>query len=189
MKFMAFYPLSLVILIILVLFQVSNGSDLVRESCAKASKNDPIVHYDFCVASLEDAIIDSQGNNPPTSLGDLVAMSIQITKSNATNIISIISNLLKEDPTNSTKFLSQYSKECLKDCSDLYSDSLSDLDDAMRAFESQDFNTASIKISASMEASVTCENQFSDGNEESPLTDKDNTYFELNAMSLALINM
>ncbi|XP_054809807.1 putative invertase inhibitor [Prosopis cineraria] len=129
----------------------------------------------------------SQSSAPPASLGDLVAMSIQMTKSNATNIVSTISNLLK-DPNNNNKF-SEYAKECLEDCSELYSDSLSDLDDAIRAFESQDFNTASIKVSAAMEASVTCEDQFHDGNEESPLTEDDNMYFELNAMSLAFIKM
>ncbi|XP_028789111.1 putative invertase inhibitor [Neltuma alba] len=176
---MTLYPSSFVVL--LILFQASNGCDFIRESCTKASENDPIVHYDFCVASLEAVISQS---NPPTSLGDLVAMSIQITKSNATDIVSTISDLLKEPNQ-----FSEYAKECLKDCSDLYSDSLADLDDAMGAFESQDFNTASMKVSAAMEASVTCENQFTDGNEESPLTEHDKTYFELNAMSLAFIKI
>lgn len=182
MKFICF-----IALLILILFQGSNGYDLVHESCMKASKNDPIIHYDFCVASLDESV-SSHSSNPPTSMEDLVAISIQIAKSNATNIVSIISNLLKEDPTNKS-LVSEYAKECLRDCSDLYSDSVSDLDDAMTAFESQDFDTASIKVSAAMEASVTCENQFNDGNEESPLTENDNTYFELNAMSLAFIKM
>ncbi|XP_028789110.1 putative invertase inhibitor [Neltuma alba] len=169
----------ILLLLILFVFQVSSsGSDLIPESCRNASKDDPNINYGFCVSSLE-----AISQNPPSRLEELVDMSVQITKSNATNIVSTISSLLK-DP----KF-SDYAKKCLQDCSELYSDSVLDLDDAIGAFKSKDFNSASTKISAEMSSSSTCEDQFKDGNETSPLTEDNNTYFELNAMSLAFIQM
>ncbi|XP_028772839.1 putative invertase inhibitor [Neltuma alba] len=127
--------------------------------------------------------LKAKSPSPPTSLEELVAKSIQITKANGTTIISTISNLLK-DPE-----FSDYAKKCLKDCSDNYSDSLSDLDDALGAFRSRDFSSANIKISAAMNASATCEDRFKEGKEKSPLTGGKKVYFELNAMSLAFIKM
>ncbi|KAI9086997.1 hypothetical protein K1719_030958 [Acacia pycnantha] len=171
---------DLILLITLLVFQVSSGtgSDLITESCKDVSKGDPNINFDFCVASLK-----AKSPSPPTNPEELVTMSIQITKSNGTNIVSTIHDLLK-DP----KF-SDYAKKCLQDCSELYSDALSDLDDAIVAFKSKDFNSATTEISAAMTNSVTCEDQFMDGNEKSPLTQENKIYFELNAMSLAFIQM
>ena len=85
----------------------------------------------------------------------------------------------------------QYTKACLKDCFDLYSDSLSALDDAVVAFKSKDLDTASINLSATLDNSVTCEDQFKDkkGETSSPLTKENNVYFQLNVISLAFIQM
>ncbi|KAG5035098.1 hypothetical protein JHK87_010008 [Glycine soja] len=80
------------------------------------------------------------------------------------------------------KTFDQYTKACLKDCFDLYSDSLSALDDAVVAFKSKDLDTASINLSATLDNSVTCEDQFKDkkGETSSPLTKENNVYFQLN---------
>ncbi|KAK4260286.1 hypothetical protein QN277_003426 [Acacia crassicarpa] len=167
------------LLLILSVLKLSTGSDLITDSCRDASKRDPKnINFDFCVASLK-----GKSPSPPTSLDEVAAMSIQITKSNGTNIVSTISNLLKD-----SKF-SDNAKKFLKDCSDGYSDSLSYLDEAIGSLKSKDFNSANIKVSAALEASVDCEDEFKEGNEKSPLTEENKVYFELNAMSLAFINM
>ncbi|XP_028772840.1 putative invertase inhibitor [Neltuma alba] len=171
--------LAFYLLLILAAFKVSSsGSDLITESCKEASKEDPNISYAFCVASFV-AMIPS----PPSSVEELVAMTIQMTKSKATNVVYTISILLKDH------LFSDYAKKCLKDCSDHYLDSLSDLGDALGAFRSKDFNSATAKISAAMGVSVTCEDQFKEGKEKSPLTDDNKVYFELNAMSQAFLKM
>ncbi|CAJ1943177.1 unnamed protein product [Sphenostylis stenocarpa] len=172
---------SYLVIFFLFLFQSSNGSNLISQSCKEASKNDPNLRYDFCVASLED---ESKLQPPPSNLEGLVGMSIQLTKSNGTNMVSIISKLMKD------KTFDQYAKVCLRDCFDLYSDSLSDLDDAVVAFKSKDLDTAAINLSASLDNSVTCEDQFKDKKgEASPLTKENRVFFQLNVISLAFIQM
>ncbi|RDX78535.1 hypothetical protein CR513_41177, partial [Mucuna pruriens] len=120
----------------------------------EASKSDPNLSYDVCVAYLEDA--SPKLHPPPTNLEDLVIVSIQINKSNGTNLVSIVSKLLKN------KSFDPYTKACLRDCFELYSDSLSDLDDAVSAFKSMDLFTAIVKLSAVLDNTVTCEDQFKD---------------------------
>jgi pectinesterase inhibitor-like protein len=114
-------------------------------------------------------------------------MSIQLTKSNGTKIISIISKQLQ----NQTQ--GEYVKSCLQDCLDLYNESLSSLDDAMVAFnQSKDLDTVGISVSAALDDSVTCEDQFKEkkeGNEISPLTKENHVYFQLNVISLCFIQM
>ncbi|XP_019430486.1 PREDICTED: putative invertase inhibitor isoform X2 [Lupinus angustifolius] len=175
------FTLSLV-LFLLFLFQCSsNDSNLIPQSCKEASNHDPNLSYDFCVSSLEANI---SKNNPPTKLEDLVGISIQITKTNGTNIIANILKLLNNQT------FSQYTKACLKDCFDLYKGSISTLNDAMVAFKSKDFGTANIKLSAALDTSVTCEDQFKDKKGEvSPLTKENKVYFQLNVISLAFIQM
>jgi len=99
-------------------------------------------------------------------------------------MVSTISKLL-----NDTSF-DEYAKACLHDCFDFYSDALSDLDDAVDAFKSRDFDTAATRLSASIDSSVTCEDQFKDKEgETSPLTNANQLYFQLNAISLTFIQM
>ena len=179
MKFASFF---LVFFIFIFLFQSSNSSDLISESCKEASKNDANLRYDFCVASLKDA--SSKFQPAATNLKGLLDISIQLTKSNGTNTVSMISKFLKD------KSFDKYAKVCLQDCYDLYSDSLSDLDDAVVAFKQKDFDTAATKLSASLDNSVTCEVQFKDKKgEKSPLTKENKVYFQLNVISLAFIQM
>lgn len=170
---------------LLLLSQYSNGSNLIFKSCNEASKNDPNLSYDFCVASLNEASCKSKSH--PSKLEDLVGLSIRLTKSNGTNIISIISKHLKNQTHG------EYVRACLQDCFDLYNDSLSSLEDAMVAFnESKDFDTANINVSAAMDDSVTCEDQFKEKkgeSETSPLTKENHVYFQLNVISLAFIEM
>ncbi|XP_058755247.1 pectinesterase inhibitor 12-like [Vicia villosa] len=179
--------LTYIIISILFLSQYTNGSksNLIVRSCREASKNDPNLSYDFCVTSLYESACKEKLH--PKKLEDLVSMSIQLTKSNGTNIISIISH----DLQNQTH--GEYVKACLKDCFDLYNDSLESLDNAMVAFNtSKDLDTANINVSAALDDSVTCEDQFKERKEEnetSPLTQENHVYFQLNVISLSFIQM
>ncbi|CAI8609474.1 unnamed protein product [Vicia faba] len=180
--------LTYVIISILFLSQYTTNasrSNLIVRSCREASKNDPNLSYEFCVTSLYEAACKTKLQ--PKKLEDLVSMSIQVTKSNGTNIISIISH----DLQNQTH--GEHVKACLQDCLNLYNDSLSSLDDAMVAFNtSKDLDTANINVSAALDDSVTCEDQFKErkeDNETSPLTQENHVYFQLNVISLSFIQM
>ncbi|KAK7386300.1 hypothetical protein VNO78_26440 [Psophocarpus tetragonolobus] len=172
-----------IVIFFVILFQCSNCSNLIiTQSCREASKNDPNLRYDFCVATLEDG--SSKCHPPPTNLEGLVGLSIQLTKSNGTNMVSVIRELLKN------KTFDEYAKACLRDCFNLYSDSLLSLDDAVVAFKSKDLDTANIKLSAALDCPVTCEDQFKDKKgEASPLAKENSLYFQLNVISLAFIQM
>ncbi|CAK8562632.1 unnamed protein product [Lathyrus sativus] len=177
--------LTYIIIPILFVSQYANGSDLIVQSCREASKNDPKLNYDFCVTSLYEAA--GKDKLHPEKLEDLVSMSIQLTKSNGTNIVSIISHELQ----NQTQ--GEYVKGCLRDCFDLYNDSLESLDEAMVAFNtSKDLDTTNINVSAALHDSVTCEDQFKERkekNETSPLAQENHVYFQLNVISLSFIQM
>ncbi|TKY55529.1 putative invertase inhibitor [Spatholobus suberectus] len=109
---------------------------------------------------------------PPTNLEDLVGMSIQLTKSNRTNMVSIVSKLLKN------KSFDQYIKSCLQSCFDLYSFSFSTLDGAVVAFKSKDFDTTRVKVSGGLACPITCEDQFNNKKvETSPLKKENRMYF------------
>ncbi|KAH1118546.1 hypothetical protein GYH30_047351 [Glycine max] len=145
-----------------------------------ASKIDPILEYDFCVAFLSN-----KWHTPPSNLKDFVVTSIQQTKSNATNMVSIISNFLKN------KSFDPYVKDCLRTCFDLYSDSVSALDNAVVAFKNKDFDTASTKVSVSLDSPVACQGLFNDkkGENKSPLTKENRAYFEFSVIPFVFIQM
>ncbi|XP_022757891.1 putative invertase inhibitor [Durio zibethinus] len=162
------------------LLLVSVRSDVIQESCDKAAKGDAGINYGFCVASLEQ----NPKSKTATSIGDLVPITIDIAISNATSISSIISNLLKN------KNLEHYTRMCLEDCSELYSDVGSSLKSGRQAFMSKDYGSANADISAALDAPDTCEDQFKEKKGVvSPLTKENSNFSQLTALSLAFISM
>ncbi|KAF7833683.1 Disease resistance protein [Senna tora] len=171
------------------LFQLSysNGSNsnLIRQSCRLASKDDPTFSYDFCVSSLE---ANFKSTPPPTTFEQLAEMSIRLAKSNATNLILKIRDLLNHQSERFT----EYAKSCLEDCIGFYSDSSDELESGMYALKSEPYGCrdASEMISAALATSTICENQFKEREGEvSPIT-KDSTIFvHLIHMSLDFAHM
>ncbi|XVE65225.1 hypothetical protein DITRI_Ditri07aG0164000 [Diplodiscus trichospermus] len=177
-------PIALVYTFFLAFFLlllVSVSSDVIHESCEKAARGNPInINFDFCVATLEA----NPKSKTATTVEDLASISIDIAMSNATSIIAVVSKLLEN------KKLENYTRRCLKDCSELYPDAASDLQSGKQAFESKDYGTANVQISAAMEASDTCEEGFKQKEGlVSPLTTENNNFFQLTAISLAFITM
>ncbi|KAE8724144.1 Regulator of nonsense transcripts 1 [Hibiscus syriacus] len=159
---------------------VSVRSDVLSDSCSQAAKGDPNINVDFCVSSLR---VDPKAKSA-TSVADLVDVAINTAVSDATSIGSVISNLL------SNKGLEQYVRRCLEDCSELYSDAGSNLKSGEQAFEGKDYGKANSEISAAMDASTTCEEQFKEKKGvASPLTKENGDFNQLTAISLAFINM
>ncbi|KAK9927823.1 hypothetical protein M0R45_024989 [Rubus argutus] len=163
----------------LMLFHSTMGSeDLIQLSCKKAAAGDPNLSFNFCVSSLE-ASPRSHG----ADLEQLVAITLNLTISNATSINSTISRLLVD------KRFDKYAKECLQDCLELYSDSVPTLQEAIGAFQAKDYDKANIEVSSAMDASTTCEDGFKEKRGEVyPLKKENHNFCQLNAISLAFIN-
>ncbi|KAL5551241.1 hypothetical protein UlMin_001417 [Ulmus minor] len=155
-------------------------SDLIQDSCKKASDSDPNITNNFCVSTLEA----NPKSQTATTIEELALNAIDVTISNGTSISSAISNLLK-NPT-----LDPFVKTCLQDCSDLYSDAVDSLNDAEAAFKNKDLGTAKTYTSAAMDAPSSCEDGFKEKKGVvSPLTKDNNLFFQLAAISLAFTNM
>jgi len=178
MKFVSKVPL--IFIVFFFLFQSSNSSNLISESCKEILKKDPTLKYDLCVTILEEA--SSKLQPPPNNLRDLAGLSIQLCKSNATNVLSIISKFLKD------KSFDQNVKQCLQDCSRFYSASLKNIDIAMVAFKSKDFSKASINLGASTYTPLACEHTCTkQKGETSPLTRENQVFSDLSVMSLYFV--
>ncbi|XP_050378305.1 putative invertase inhibitor [Argentina anserina] len=164
---------------LIVLFHNTMGfKDLIRLSCKKAAASDPNLSYKFCVSSLE-AVPESHG----ADLDQLVAITLNLTISNATSISSTISKLLID------KQFDKYAKDCLQDCLELYSDAVPTLQEAVGAFKAKDYSKANTEVSAAMDASSTCEDGFMEKKGEVyPLKLENDNFCQLNVISLAFIN-
>ncbi|MBA0821777.1 hypothetical protein Goarm_018617 [Gossypium armourianum] len=83
-----------------------------------------------------------------------------------------------------------FARNCLKDCSELYSLAGSSLEAGLDAFQAVDYGTANAEISAALDAPVTCEDQFKEKKGlVSPLTQENNNFRQLTAIPLAFMKM
>ncbi|KAF8380641.1 hypothetical protein HHK36_028131 [Tetracentron sinense] len=175
-----YFPFSLLFsLSLLLFFSGATPVNLVYETCKKSSQEDPNVSYSFCVASLL-AVPKSKH----ASLRGLGFISMNLTKSNATNIHLYIKKLLKH------KKFDPFEKNCLSDCLDLYSDAIDLMDDAINSFKSKHYFDANIQVSAALDVPSTCEDGFKEKKiRVSPLTKINGNMFQLSALDLSIIEM
>ncbi|RZC57058.1 hypothetical protein C5167_004359 [Papaver somniferum] len=176
--------LSSIFIVFLVLNSFGHGAngDLISILCKNASTRDPQLKYDFCVASLSA----NPASKPARDLVELGVISMRTCLKKARSIHSYIAQILedgKEVPA---------AKPCLEDCLDLYSDAPDSIPKAVQYFKDKDYSSANIEMSAAMDASVTCEDGFTEVVSQhliSPLTKQDGDFFQLTAISLAITNM
>ncbi|OVA07569.1 Pectinesterase inhibitor domain [Macleaya cordata] len=170
--------LSLPLFFFLLCFHGVNGVDITKPTCKKAAKSDLKLKYSFCLKSLK-ANPKSQNAN----LQELGILSTELAITNANSTSSYIKNLLKK---NQKRVDNKY----LKDCLELYTDAIPDLQEVLEAFKSRDYFKANIQMSSAMDASSTCEDGFKEKKGlVSPLTKKNNDFFQLTAIALAITNL
>ncbi|OVA02471.1 Pectinesterase inhibitor domain [Macleaya cordata] len=174
----------LFLLLLLLLFNAGgvNGTDITNETCTKAADSDPNLNYNFCLSSLQ--------SNPKSLTSDLQGLgviSMELCLSNGTNINSHIGKLLEGQIIEVNPSAIKY----LKDCLELYTDAIYDTQDAIKAFEANDYSSANIKMSSVMDASTNCEDGFKEEghNLVSPLEKENSDFFQLTAISLAITNL
>lgn len=165
---------------VIFIFHSSLASQLVHQTCKRIADGDPNVGFNFCVISLE-----SSPKSRTASLEELGVIAAELTLSNATYINWYISDKLLKD----TRF-DPYSKACLNDCHELYSDAIPNLKDVLDDFKRKDYFKANIELSSAMDASATCEDGYKEKKGAvSPLAREDQIFFQLCAIALAFTNI
>ncbi|KAF8027259.1 hypothetical protein BT93_E0234 [Corymbia citriodora subsp. variegata] len=176
----SFLPLVTLVCLLFDPAQANDQDDgIIHGSCKRAADGDPNISYKFCVACFEAKRVSQ-----PANIEDLTLASINLTISNATDVSSCISKLLQN------KSLGHFARDCLMTCSKLYSDAYSILRGVVDDLGSRDYDTANVDVSAAMDAAVTCEDGFKEREGlASPLTKENDMFFQMNAISLAFIEM
>ncbi|KAG2383819.1 uncharacterized protein HKW66_Vig0257500 [Vigna angularis] len=174
----------MIFIVSLFLFQNSNGFDLISKNCKEASKRDPeIIKYDFCVTCLEEA--SSKLHPPPTNLEDLVDILITLSTNNATNVLSIISELSKD------KSLDKSTIMTLQECSRLYQASVLILDMILASLKSKVFDDVSFTLGEIGTSSEVCNEDLSAKwrGGISPLSKEYQIFFQLIWISRLFVNI
>ncbi|KAI3899958.1 hypothetical protein MKW92_019465 [Papaver armeniacum] len=184
------HPSSIISLTVfsLLLLISHNGAteDITVETCRKSAESSPNLNYTSCVNSLQ-----SDPRSSTANLQQLGIISMELSLRNATYINSYIKKLLNDRDLDDFTRIEKY----LRDCSELYGDAVSNIEEAIKAFDAYDSFSANIKMSAAMDSSTTCEDGFKDNNSNqnysavSPLVREDYDFFQLTAVSLAITNL
>lgn len=157
---------------------VSADSDIIIDTCNRCASSDPNVNYTLCVTSLESVLQASQSD-----LEGLAIISVRLAKSNMTQAKSKVKNLLKAES------LDPYVESCLETCRELYSNSIADLKDSVKAIKSSRYNDANILISSAVDVPRTCEDGFDEGGLQSPLSKENDELFGLVVIALAITSL
>ncbi|KAK4416100.1 hypothetical protein Salat_2717400 [Sesamum alatum] len=164
---------------LLIMIKATQGQSLINSTCKTCGINDPNIDYDFCTTSLQAAPASRCA-----TLQGLCTISIRLIRDNVTDTRCYIEQLMKNprwDP---------YTRRCLSDCFELFSDAVSAVEEAMRCYSAKRFDDANVQISSVMDAATTCEDGFVErGAVFSPLTKRNNDTFQLSAVALSVMHM
>ncbi|CAL9241548.1 unnamed protein product [Arabidopsis halleri] len=169
------------VMFFLLLNVFAMAQSLIRDSCKKAAYQNPKIHYNFCVKSLEE----NPQSKTARSLDRLVMSSTKNAVSKTTSMKGIVDKILKENR------YEKYSEKPLRDCLELYSDATNSLTEALTIIKSRDYKTANVVISAAVGAPPSCEIGFKEGKEplKSPFTKDNDVLFQMILIPLAFTNM
>ncbi|XP_020577236.1 putative invertase inhibitor [Phalaenopsis equestris] len=151
------------------------AADIVIHTCKQAAAGNRELDFNTCLS-----VFNSTSESRRADLKGLAIISIRFTKHYAQQLLADIDNLIKQEPKNTFK------RKCLSTCEEIYSDAVSNLEEAVEAVESGRINDARIELSASFDAADTCEECFPDGQIQSPLTKEDDYYTGVARVSLAV---
>lgn len=108
---------------------------------------------------------------------------MELALENATNTISTIQKML------SSKEFDPFAIDCLRDCLELYADAIAMLVDAFVAFLAEHFDIATVLMRTVMDATSTCDEEFTEKKGELTLLAKENyNLFQLSDISSCIIN-
>nr|XP_010934889.2 putative invertase inhibitor [Elaeis guineensis] len=149
--------------------------DIILETCRRCAKGDPNLNYALCVESLA-----SVPKSHHSDVRGLAIVAVKLSKAKMKHAKSMVKKLLKAKP------MGRYMKNCLLTCKDIYSDSISNLKDSLKAIKSGQYKDANIQISGAVDAPGNCEDSFQDGNIKSPLIGENKDLFGLAVIALGI---
>ncbi|XP_056691369.1 putative invertase inhibitor [Spinacia oleracea] len=170
------------LLLLLLSTKAFSYEDLVTKTCKEASKNNKKIDYNFCVNALKSYPTTKSCTNGLTCLGKV---SLTLVKNNVSKTTSMIQTLLK----NNDKAIDPNTKAVLADCSDLYVESSSTIDEATKDFMANRLNDANSKVSSVMTSVGTCEEGFQDlgVGSSNPLTKQNDNASNLCSLALYIM--
>ncbi|XP_051132405.1 putative invertase inhibitor [Andrographis paniculata] len=176
-----FYPFFALfhLLFVLMTIPATESQSLINSTCKNIARNDPNINFNFCKTSLQAAPASRCA-----SLRGLGMISIRLVRYNVTDTRCHIKQLLRNrkwDP---------YTKQCLSDCFELYSDAIPSVKQAMRYYNDKRFDDVNVQITSIMDASTTCEDGFKERKGVvSPLTKRNKDVFQLSAITLSAMRV
>lgn len=141
--------LSLFLASSLILFCAeSAANDIVGDTCKKIAASTPNVKYDYCMKSL-----GSDPKSRTAGIRGLGLIALNLLENSLTGTCPYIQHLLKQK-------WDRYVKNCLLDCSDLYSDLVETMKDAVGSYRAKRYSDAQFLIGTVPTNVDTCESQF-----------------------------
>ncbi|KAG6537077.1 putative invertase inhibitor [Zingiber officinale] len=153
------------------------SSDLVGDACGQIADGDPNVDYAFCVESLRPS-----ASATARDLRGLAAAAARLAAANATRADAAAAAAMR----GRAEKMGRYERSCLESCQELFEGAAEDLAEAARMVEGGRFEDAGVRLSAAVDAPVTCEDGFREGGIASPLTAEDGDLFRLAVIALAI---
>ena len=151
---------------------------ITKQTCTNAAKMDPKINYTFCLQAL-----NSDPKSQSASLTDLGLISINLVKNNATNTLSLINRLIGDKTTSNKE------KAALEDCSELFTDSIDEINEIVIDYSKKRFDDVYTKVSGVMTGADSCEEGFKDVGIPSVLTKQNDFVTGLGAVTLSIVHM
>lgn len=166
------------LLFFLFTFHGATSNKLIRNTCKLISKDTPNVKYEFCKTSLEAAWDEDYY----PSLATMGSVTLDLVMKNVTNTKSYIEDL--KDDTSEPDL-----SACLSDCLELYSNTISDLEEVVDDYKSRKYNEASEGTNAVLTSLTTCGDGFKERGLASPLIERNDNAFQLSTIAVNILKM
>ncbi|KAL3499817.1 hypothetical protein ACH5RR_038910 [Cinchona calisaya] len=152
---------------------------LVNSTCKQCADISTIFDYNFCITSLQTDPLSHHLNLP-----GLAVLAMELAYENATSTVKTIEKMI------GSKEFDPFATECLRDCLELYANSVSKIVMAIGAFLKEQFGAATVFLSVVVEETMSCEAEFRQKKgEATPLVKENYDLFELSIIGLCIINL